>query len=130
MGIGLKALLAAAVLALLFTAPPAHAVGLVAPPQIVGAPVEGTTLRAAPLQWDEDGEPDDVDYEWRRVGAGGGGNGNVVGRGSSYRLQSADVGRRIRLIVEWSDDDDDGDDDDDDDDDGPGGGGGGGRRRR
>ena len=78
--------------------------GAVAPPAntslpaISGTAVEGKTLTATTGGWD--GNPTGFSYRWRSCDGGGGSCSDIPGAtGSSYTLQSGDVGQTVRVVV-------------------------------
>ena len=75
-------------------------------PAITGAPQLGETLMASVDDiMDTDGVPGTVAYQWVRVDADGSSNPTNIGTNSStYAPVAADVGKRIRVEVSFTDD--------------------------
>jgi hypothetical protein len=67
-------------------------------PSISGTTKEDSTLHADRGDWSND--PDDYDYQWQRCEADGSDCGDISGATEDdYKLRSADVGKRVRVIV-------------------------------
>ncbi len=76
---------------------PAPPVNL-SPPQVSGGPMANETLAATPGSWS--GAPTSYVYAWERCDLDGGNCVAIEGTaGVSYTLASADVGRRVRVVV-------------------------------
>jgi Flp pilus assembly pilin Flp len=71
-------------------------------PQISGSTVAGSTLTTTNGSWDN-GPITDYDYQWQRSCSGGfgcsGGWQNIGSNQNTYTLQTGDIGRNIRVIV-------------------------------
>lgn len=70
------------------------------PPVLSGAAVEGQTLSASSGDWDGDPFPT-IQIIWQRDGDGSGAGWTSIdgASGTSYRLTTADIGRRVRAVA-------------------------------